>query len=223
MAVREVLQENVVIMTKKREVQRERILEVAQEHFERFGYKRAVIDNIVRDVGIAKGTVYLHFESKEQLFLELVNQLRHEALEKFLAAMDQETTVAGKLRTMIRMSLDAFDQYPLLARLIADDPEFRLIARLLEQPSVQEEIAQSRQFLHDILEEGIANGELRADLDLETVPFVIGTLKFLHPYTGLLKFHGVQREQYVDCLIDVITRGMLHPEPAKNEPQARDE
>ena len=106
---------------------------------------------------------------------------------------------------------------------IADDPEFRLIARLLEQPSVQEEIAQSRQFLHDILEEGIANGELRADLDLETVPFVIGTLKFLHPYTGLLKFHGVQREQYVDCLIDVITRGMLHPEPAKNEPQARDE
>jgi len=206
------LQRNVVIMTKKKEVQRERILEVAQEHFERFGYKRAVIDNIVRDVGIAKGTFYLHFESKEQLFLELVNRLRHEALEKFLTAMGQETTVAGKLRTMIRMSLDAFDQYPLLARLVADDPEFRLIARLLEQPSVQEEIAHSRQFILDILQEGMANGELRADLDLDTVPFVIGTMKFLHFYTGLLKFHGVQREQYVECLVDVITRGMLRPE-----------
>lgn len=196
-------------MTKKKTVQRERIIEVAQEHFERFGYKRAVIDNIVRDVGIAKGTFYLHFSSKEQLFLEIVNQLRHEALEKFLAAMDEETTVAGKLRTMIRMSLDAFDEYPLLARLVADDPEFRLIARLLEQPSVQEEIEHSRQFVLGILQEGSARGELRADLDLETAPFVIGTIKFLHFYTGLLKFHGVERENYVECLIDVIMRGML--------------
>ena len=163
----------------------------------------------MRDVGIAKGTFYLHFKSKEQLFLEIVNQLRHEALEKFLAAMDEETTVAGKLRTMIRMSLDAFDEYPLLARLVADDPEFRLIARLLEQPSVQEEIEYSRQFVLGILEEGIANGELRADLDLKTAPFVIGTLRFLHFYTGLLKFHGVERENYVECLIDVIMRGML--------------
>jgi AcrR family transcriptional regulator len=212
MAVLETPQGNVVIMTKKKEVQRDRILEVAQEHFGRFGYKRAVIDNIVREVGIAKGTFYLHFESKEQLFLELVNRLRQEALDKFLAAMGKETTVAGKLRTMIRMSLDAFDEYPLLARLVADDPEFRLIARLLEQPSVQEEIANSRQFILDILQEGIANGELRADLDLDTVPFVIGTMKFLHFYTSLLKFHGVHREQYVECLIDVVTRGMLRPE-----------
>jgi len=196
-------------MTKKKAVQRERILEVAQEHFERFGYKRAVIDNIVRDVGIAKGTFYLHFKSKEQLFLEIVNRLRHDALEKFLAAMDQETTVAGKLRTMIRMSLDAFDQYPLLARLVADDPEFRLIARLLQQPNVQEEIDHSRQFVLGILEEGITNGELRADLDLETTPFVIGTMKFLHFYTGLLKFHGIQRNNYVECLIDVLMRGLL--------------
>jgi AcrR family transcriptional regulator len=160
-------------------------------------------------VGIAKGTFYLHFKSKEELFLQIVNQLRREALEEFLAAMDQEKTVAGKMRTMIRMSLDAFDEYPLLARLVADDPEFRLIARLLEQPSVQEEIDHSRQFVLGILEEGIANGELRADLDLETVPFVIGTMKFLHFYTGLLKFHGIRREHYVDCLIDVIMRGML--------------
>ncbi|MBC8871381.1 MAG: TetR/AcrR family transcriptional regulator [Planctomycetes bacterium] len=206
-------------MTKKKTVQRERILEVAQEHFERFGYKRAVIDNIVRDVGIAKGTFYLHFKSKEQLFLEIVSQLRHEALEKFLVAMDRETTVAGKLRTMVRMSLDAFDQYPLLARLVADDPEFRLIARLLEQPSVQEEIEHSRRFVLGILEEGIANGELRADLDLETAPFVIGTMKFLHFYTGLLKFHGVQRESYVECLIDVIMRGMLQQEPVEHQSQ----
>jgi len=143
------------------------------------------------------------------LFLEIVNRLRHDALEKFLAAMDQETTVAGKLRTMIHMSLDAFDQYPLLARLVADDPEFRLIARLLQQPNVQEEIDHSRQFVLGILEEGITNGELRADLDLETTPFVIGTMKFLHFYTGLLKFHGIQRNNYVECLIDVLMRGLL--------------
>lgn len=195
-------------MAKNKAVQRQRILEVAREHFERFGYKRAVIDQIVRDVGIAKGTFYLYFDGKEQLFFELVNQLRQKAMEEFLAAVEQETTVAGKLRTMIRMSLDAFHEYPLLARLVSDDPEFRLVSRLLEQPGMQDEVSKNRLFIASILDEGIAKGELRADLDQDTVPFVIGTMKFLHFYTGLLKFHGVDRKQYVDCLVDVVMRGL---------------
>jgi AcrR family transcriptional regulator len=201
-------------MARDRGAQRERILEVGQRHFERFGYRRAVIDEIVREVGIAKGTFYLHFTSKEALFFELVNRLREEAMAKFYAAMQDQPTATAKLRTMIRMSLEAFDDYPLLARLVADDPEFRLVARLLEQPDVQEEVGHSVRYVQDILSEGIAAGELRADLDLETVPFVIGTLKFLHYYIGLVASHGITRKQYIEGIIDVAMNGVVRHDRA---------
>jgi AcrR family transcriptional regulator len=196
-------------MARDKGAQRERILEVARRHFERFGYRRAVIDEIVREVGIAKGTFYLHFKSKEALFFELVNRLREEAMAKFYAAMQDQPTAAAKLRTMIRVSLEAFEDYPLLARLVGDDPEFRLVARLLEQPDTKEEVGHSVGYVQEILSEGIAAGELRADLDLETVPLVIGTLKFLHYYVGLVTFHGITRRQYIEGIIDVAMNGVL--------------
>ena len=193
---------------KNPDVRRNEIIDVAQGLFLSKGYEQTSVQDILDGAGIAKGTFYLYFDGKEQLLFELVNQLRQKAMEEFLAAVEQETTVAGKLRTMIRMSLDAFHEYPLLARLVSDDPEFRLVSRLLEQPGMQDEVSKNRLFIASILDEGIAKGELRADLDQDTVPFVIGTMKFLHFYTGLLKFHGVDRKQYVDCLVDVVMRGL---------------
>ena len=50
---------------------RDRIVEVAMRHFAEHGYRGARIEDIAAEVGIAKGTVFLHFGSKEGLFLEV--------------------------------------------------------------------------------------------------------------------------------------------------------
>jgi len=48
---------------------RERILEVAMRRFAEHGYRGGRVEDIAREVGVAKGTVFLDFGSKEQLFL----------------------------------------------------------------------------------------------------------------------------------------------------------
>jgi AcrR family transcriptional regulator len=48
---------------------REPIVEVAMRHFAEHGYRGARIEDIAAEVGVAKGTVFLHFASKEGLFL----------------------------------------------------------------------------------------------------------------------------------------------------------
>lgn len=184
-------------------------MEVAKEHFERFGYKRAVIDDIVREVGIAKGTFYLYFKSKDQLLFELISQSRHEMLEKFMTTIAEEKTAAGQIRVIIEMSFQAFEDYPLLARLIAEDPEFRIVTKMMEQPSAQEELRQALAKMQALLKAGMDSGELRGDLDLKIVPMVVGMLKFLHYYTGLLDKHGVTRKQFIDGLVDVTLNGLL--------------
>jgi len=197
------------LIDEKKQAQRQAIMTVAREHFERFGYKRTVIDDVVREVGIAKGTFYLYFKSKDQLLFELIGQCRHEMMTEFHKLLAQETTAAGQIRAIIEMSFQAFLDYPLLARIGADDPGFRIVTKMMEQPSVQEEMRQAMEGMQTLLKAGIASGELREDLDLEIAPLVIGLLKFLHYYTGLAELHGVTRKQFVDGLVDLALNGVL--------------
>lgn len=77
------------------------ILHVAQDVFVDKGYYDASIDEIAARAGIAKGTVYLHFTSKEDLLVALVEQ----QIRGFLARVEQVThatlTVRGRLEHIL--------------------------------------------------------------------------------------------------------------------------
>ena len=53
---------------------RERLLEAGLEVFSRRGYYAASVDEIAAEAGFSKGAVYSNFESKEDLFLALIDQ-----------------------------------------------------------------------------------------------------------------------------------------------------
>jgi AcrR family transcriptional regulator len=52
-----------------------RILDAAQALFWRYGVRRTSIDDVAQEAGVAKGTVYLYFDSKETLFFEVAERL----------------------------------------------------------------------------------------------------------------------------------------------------
>src|ERR1700693_2944802 len=54
---------------------RNRILDAAQNLFLRYGVKRTALDDVVREAGIAKGTLYLYFDSKDALFAAIAERL----------------------------------------------------------------------------------------------------------------------------------------------------
>jgi len=54
---------------------RDRILDAAQRLFVRYGVKRTSVDDVAREAGIAKGTVYLSFKSKAELFAAIADRL----------------------------------------------------------------------------------------------------------------------------------------------------
>src|SRR3984893_17197088 len=57
------------------EEKRTRILHEAQSLFIRYGVKRTSIDEVARAADIAKGTLYLYYESKERLFAEVAKKI----------------------------------------------------------------------------------------------------------------------------------------------------
>ena len=86
-----------------REDIRDLILDAADRLLARYGYQKMTIDDLAREVGIGKGTVYLHFNSKEDVALSridrIIDQLKTEM--KNVAGSDQPPV--ARLRSILMM------------------------------------------------------------------------------------------------------------------------
>src|SRR3954471_13713742 len=60
---------------------RDAILDAADRLLASYGYKKMTIDDLAREVGIGKGSVYLHFKSKEEIALTHIDRLFERCLE----------------------------------------------------------------------------------------------------------------------------------------------
>ncbi|HEY8694686.1 MAG TPA: TetR/AcrR family transcriptional regulator [Chloroflexota bacterium] len=82
------------------------ILQAARDVFSERGFEKASIDDIAERVGIGKGTVYLHFPSKEELLLALMRQSCLRLVEMCRSAATGQPTTPGKLRCIIQALVD---------------------------------------------------------------------------------------------------------------------
>ena len=62
-------------ITKEYYERKNEILDAAQELFLTQGYEKTSVDNIIKKVGVAKGTFYYYFKSKEDLLDKLVKRM----------------------------------------------------------------------------------------------------------------------------------------------------
>lgn len=100
----------------------EHILDVAAELLGRLGYRRVTVDDVADAAGIGKGTIYLHWKTREALFVAVL-------LREFLGAMD--TLIAGlsadpgnvALHRVTRAQFLQIRNRPLLCAVYVDDSE----------------------------------------------------------------------------------------------------
>lgn len=80
-----------------------RILDAALALFQRYGVRRTSIEDVAQEAGVAKGTVYLYFESKETLFFEVAERIYAEVW----ALMNAAETDPGPFVHRLVLLLDA--------------------------------------------------------------------------------------------------------------------
>ena len=105
----------------KKDLNREAILEIAQEIFSRFGYKKTTLDDIANAVRKGKSSLYYYFNSKEDLFQAVIIKevdILKQALEKVVfRSLDPEE----KLREYILTKLTTFRQLANLYNALEND------------------------------------------------------------------------------------------------------
>jgi AcrR family transcriptional regulator len=80
---------------------REAILDATDHLLSRYGYKKMTIDDLAREVGIGKGSIYLHFTSKEEIALSHIDRIVENVKKKLREIADSDCSDADCLRQML--------------------------------------------------------------------------------------------------------------------------
>jgi AcrR family transcriptional regulator len=138
------------------EIRREQILDAAQTCFSRSGYYRSTMDEVVRESGLSKGSLYWHFSSKEEVLLGIFDRY----VELVFAAWEDERAAAPNAspRTLLVEGTEVFIESMMAERELA-----QTWLGFLENPAARERMAllyeRSRGALAELLSAGVERGE----------------------------------------------------------------
>ena len=94
---------------------RDAILDAMERLLVRYGYKKTTMDDLAREVGIGKGSIYLHFPSKEEVALcsidRIVDRLQHRLREIAGSSAGVDERLREMLRTRVLFRFDSVRDY----------------------------------------------------------------------------------------------------------------
>jgi AcrR family transcriptional regulator len=142
-------------------LQKEQIAQAFARHFHHFGYRKTSVDEVARELGISKKTIYASFSSKEEIFEYAVQQAAGQMLRDFAPNIEAQTDYSERLTRLVHV---IFEQAQRFAQ--ERDPfDFRY--EIAEKAFRQAYLG----FLQNLLERGMQAGdfapgspELRAQL-----------------------------------------------------------
>src|SRR5215469_9084014 len=187
---------------------RERIIEAGLKLFANESYQAVTMDRVAEAAGVAKGTLYLYFQSKEDLYLGILTDGMESMARNYQASVDPQSDVKVRLRRAITLSIEFYDQRRDLLRLM-----------MTEEPRMPEARNRLREewrdrgvrFFNSLIEEGIQSGAFRR------VDARLATFAILGSIRSVMLFHGARRpvDQIGDELGEMVVRG-LGPDPVAN-------
>lgn len=142
----------------KKVTTKKRILQAALTCFADKGYHQTTTDEVVAESGLGKGTLYRYFKSKHELFVSLIDWFILEVIEAASHTWTDDISAIDKIRTIIMVTVDNFEQYIPFYKIILD-----FWAQSIEDEQVQHTfnlmLDKLQGQLSEILEEGIDSGE----------------------------------------------------------------
>lgn len=165
-----IIPEEGVMARKKQEEKRVRILESAAKVFAREGFYNAKIKDVAQEAGVAHGTVYLYFSSKEDLLISLFRENLSELIQYVQSEIQKEKNAEDKLRRMMSLQIELIETNPELTALML--VEFPQTGKFLSSDSINE-LAAYIDMIANILKEGMAEGVFDNSIDVDVVATVI--------------------------------------------------
>jgi AcrR family transcriptional regulator len=150
----------------KKQEKRSSIIRASLRVFSRKGYENSALDEVAQEARLAKGTLYLYFKDKEDLYFHVMLSVL-ERLETFVGRQTSDSqNPLEKLAAVAKAQIGFFTDNPNYFRLftVAFNPEMATIHKKLLGP-LFEKRRRLGEYLHGLIEEGKKKGLIRGDID----------------------------------------------------------
>ena len=153
---------------------RERIFRIAATEFSRHGYHKANVNSIATKAGIGKGSIYLYFADKRDLYYSTFKEAVRIQDSIFDDIEEMDIDPIEKIKQVFKKSLIALPRYRNMFKMYfdlsasGDEKSHAGLAQLLEKRSAD--------FFVKVLNEGIALGIIRDDLPIEHAAYIIDSV-----------------------------------------------
>src|SRR3954465_7889080 len=134
---------------------RERILRAAIDTFAESGYFNAKVSDIAKAAGVADGTIYLYFDSKEDLLVNVFREHTRNYLQSLESAIHNARRPEERIRIAIRHHLEALGRERSLA--VVSQVELRHTLKFMSLLS-HNEVGEYLNMIRTIVEQGQADG-----------------------------------------------------------------
>jgi AcrR family transcriptional regulator len=204
------MSQNALVTDVDPEVSREDlILDAADQLLARYGYRKMTIDDLAREAGIGKGTVYLHFRSKEDVVLSHLDRIVNRVMARLTSIAASDARPAAKLREMlVARVMVRFDGVQHYTESISE------VLRDLRAPMLQRRegyFEEEAKVLSGVLREGQRAGAFRRHEALATARTLILASNSLLPFSLSTQELGKRREveQAASRIADLVLEGLL--------------
>lgn len=185
---------------------KEKIVSVATKLFSRYGFHKTSMDEIAKIARKAKGSLYYHFNGKEELFKEVVSQELLKLKKQLVIIVDDENlTAAEKLKEYLKYRMQGLNEAANYHETIKVDlfEHFHFIDDLRKNMDEWE-----LRSLKKIIQQGIDNKEFKPvdDVDVLTEVFLM-TVKGLEiPFFIQGKY--IKYAPYFESLMKMVIKGL---------------
>lgn len=171
-------------ISKDPEVRQAELMDAAEELFISAGYQQTTVSMIVKKVGVAQGTFYYHFASKEVILEAIFNRFIQHMISEVQSAYAQQNTVLEKLQLFFTLFYKlCYDEAGLISKILYKEKQGQLINKLWRQTLIA-----TTPILRCILEQGNKEGITKVIHMNETLSFFAGIMAALLESSSPLEF-----------------------------------
>jgi AcrR family transcriptional regulator len=188
-----------------------KILDATDRLLARYGYKKMTVDDLANEVGIGKGSIYLHFRSKEDVVYSHIDRVIGRLLQRLEPIVRSRLAPADKIREMIVLRvMFRFDSVQHFPQSLSD--MFRDLRPGIHRLR-QNHFKQEARLFCAVLKEGQKIGAFRNGDRLTLAHALMAATNSLLPFHLSTRDLGKRRdiEKTVTLIADLLLEGLLRP------------
>lgn len=188
-------------ISKEYNERRNEILDVAERLFSTKGYDKCTVNNILDVVGIAKGTFYYYFKSKEEVLDSIIARVTEMVVERAegVASNPELSPIEKLIHVILSMKVESGIDNEFMEKL--HKPENALI----HQKSLTLMVTRITPILDKIVDEGISHGIFKSDFPIQYMQiFLTSSMTLLDD--GIFQLSPEEQQMIIRALVALLDK-----------------